>query len=236
MEDQNLGTKSTRPAIIQKLKNRNYIKQEKQIEPTKIAISVCSVLNKHADLIAKPKLTADIEENMEQVATGNKTKEAVVDDSRKMLHEIIKILLKEKDDIAKELRGGIQESNYMGKCNKCGKNLIIRHGKTGKQFVACTGYPACRNTFPLPQNKNVTPIENVFCEVCKSPMIRVVGKRGKPYEMCLNHKCSTKEDFLKKMKENEAENTDNSEKPKTTKYYKKTYKPRKKYVSKKKKI
>ncbi len=193
MEEQNLGTKSTRPAIIQKLRDRGYIKPEKQIEPTAIAISVCSVLNKHADVITKPKLTADIEEDMEKVATGNKEKEEVINDTRKILHEIIKILLKEKDDIAKELRTGIADNNYIGKCNKCGKKLIIRHGRTGKQFVACSGFPACRNTFPLPQNKVVSTIEDKFCESCGSPMIKVSSKRGKTYEMCLNHKCVTKE-------------------------------------------
>jgi DNA topoisomerase I len=206
MEDKNLGTKSTRPAIIQKLKDREYIKISKQIEATKIAISVCSVLNKHADVITQPKLTADIEEEMEKVATGNKQKDDVVNDSRKTLHEIIKILLKEKDDIAKELRGAISEKNYIGKCNKCGKNLVIRYGRTGKQFVACSGFPACRNTFPLPQNKIVSTIEDRFCEVCKSPMIKVSSKRGKTYEMCLNHKCPTKEEFAKKLKEEEKEN------------------------------
>ncbi len=203
MEEQNLGTKSTRPAIIQKLRNRGYIVPEKQIEPTKIAISVCSVLNKHADVITKPKLTADTEEEMEKIASGKKEKEEVVNETRKILHEVIKILLKEKDDIAKELRDGISENNYIGKCNKCGKKLIIRHGKTGKQFVACSGFPACRNTFPLPQNKIVSAIEGVFCETCKSPMIKVASKRGKTYEMCLNHKCPTKEEFLKKMKDEE---------------------------------
>jgi DNA topoisomerase I len=203
MEEQNLGTKSTRPSIIQKLRDRGYLKPEKQIEPTKIAISVCSVLNKHADIITKPKLTADTEEEMEKIATGKKEKVEVVNETRKILHEIIKILLKEKDDIAKELREGISHNNYIGKCNKCGKKLIIRHGRTGKQFVACSGFPACRNTFPLPQNKVVAAIEDTFCEVCKSPMIKVSSKRGKTYDMCLNHKCPTKNDFLKKMKDDE---------------------------------
>lgn len=204
MEDKNLGTKSTRPAIIQKLRDREYIKPDKQIEPTKIAISVCNVLNKHADVITQPKLTADTENDMEKIASGNKEKEDVVNNTRKILHEVIKILLKEKNDIAKELRDAISNNNYIGKCNKCSKNLIIRYGRTGKQFVACSGYPACRNTFPLPQNKVVTPVESSFCKVCKNPMIRVSSKRGKTYEMCLNHKCSTKEDFLKKMKEEES--------------------------------
>jgi len=229
MEDQNLGTKSTRPAIIQKLRDRGYLKPEKQIEPTTIAVSVCSVLNKHADVITKPKLTADIEEDMEKVATGNKEKDQVVDETRNILHEIIKILLKEKDDIAKELRGGIAESNYIGKCNKCGKNLIIRHGRTGKQFVACSGFPACRNTFPLPQNKIVSTIEDKFCESCGSPMIKVSSKRGKTYEMCLNHKCVTKEEFAKKLKEDDdaEDQTEDNKKETLEKPKKRIYKKKK---------
>lgn len=231
MEDKNLGTKSTRPSIIQKLRDRAYIKPEKQIEPTAIAISVCSVLNKHADMITQPKLTADIEEEMEKVAAGKKEKNEVVDDTRKILHQVIKILIKEKDDIAKELRSGIADNNYMGKCNKCGKNLVIRYGKTGKQFVACSGYPACKNTFPLPQNKVVSAIEDKFCESCKSPMIKVSSKRGKTYEMCLNHKCVTKEEFLKKMNEEEAlapqEENSTSEKKEVAAPKKRIYKKKK---------
>lgn len=215
MEEQNLGTKSTRPAIIQKLRDREYLKPEKQIEPTKIAIAVCNVLNNHADIITKPKLTADIEEDMEKVASGKKTKEIVVNETRKILNEVIKILLKEKDDIAKELRESIVNNNYIGKCDKCGKNLIVRYGRTGKQFVACTGYPACRNTFPLPQNKTVTPIEGKVCEECGLQVVKVVGRRGRSFEMCINHKCKSKENLLKEREEKEAEKEKEKSPPQT---------------------
>ncbi|MDD3178199.1 MAG: DNA topoisomerase I [Candidatus ainarchaeum sp.] len=200
MEDQNLGTKSTRPAIIQKLRDRNYIEGKKTVDPTEIAISVCSVLNKHANIITKPKLTADTEEEMEKIATGKKEKEEVVNENRNILHKVVKVLLDEKENISKELKGGINQTNYIGKCPKCGKDLIIRYGKTGKQFVACTGFPSCRNTYPLPQKKNIKATGKI-CEICNEPIVLIIGKRNSDIEMCLNPKCKSKEEYLKKRKE-----------------------------------
>ena len=74
MEEQNLGTKSTRPVIIKKLRDRSYIQGTKSITATNIAIAVCSVLNKHCELITQPKLTANIEDEMEMIAAGKKKK------------------------------------------------------------------------------------------------------------------------------------------------------------------
>ena len=200
MEDNNLGTKSTRPAIIQKLKFRNYIQGSKNIEPTKIAIAVCKVLNKHADKITKPKLTADTETQMDLVAAGKKEKEEVVNETRDVLHKIIKILLKEKTSIGSEIKAGINDANYIGKCPVCGNNLVIRHGRSGKQFVGCMGYPKCKQTYPLPQRRIVKPLDKT-CEVCGAPMVLLTGGRSKDVEFCLNPKCDSKKEYLKNLEE-----------------------------------
>ncbi len=200
MEEQNLGTKSTRPAIIQKLRNRDYIQGTKNVEPTKIAISVCSVLNKSADIITKPKLTADTEKEMDAIAAGKKEKDKVVNETRAILHEVVKILVKEKDEIAKELKGGIATASYIGKCPKCGKNLVIRHGRTGKQFVGCSRYPSCRVTYPLPQRRVAKPLD-AYCELCSAPMVLLTGGRSKDLEFCLDPKCKSKEEYIKQMEE-----------------------------------
>jgi len=207
MEEENLGTKSTRPAIIQKLKDRDYIIGQKNIEATKIAISVCSVLEKHCEQITKPVLTANTEVEMDKIAAGKKNKDAVVDDTRKKLKEIIKILLEEKDKIASELRQAITNDALIGKCNLCGKNLIIRHSKIGKQFVGCTGYPACKNTFPLPQSYKITATNEV-CQLCSTPIVKAVGR--KTFQFCINPQCKSKEQTEKEMKDSEEtiQNTD----------------------------
>ncbi len=204
MEEQNLGTKSTRPAIIQKLKDRNYIEGAKSISPTDIAIAVCSVLNKYCEKITNPALTANTEIEMDEVAAGKKKKDDVVNKTRDIIKTIVDILLKEKEDIAKELKGGIHTSSYLGKCPNCGKDLVIRYGgSSGKQFVGCSGFPKCRTTYPLPQNKKAAPLDRA-CPECKAPMIKMTGKRGLNFEMCLNPNCVTKEEMRKEIEERKA--------------------------------
>ncbi|HOD89472.1 MAG TPA: DNA topoisomerase I [archaeon] len=197
MEEENLGTKSTRPTIIQKLKDRKYIIGTKNVSPTPIAISVCSVLNKHCDVITKPELTASLEKDMDLIAAGKKQKIEVVNENRDILQKVVDILIKEKDAISQELKGGIKEASFIGICPTCGKKLMIRHGRTGKQFVGCEGYPKCTTTYPLPQKKNIKPL-NTNCEVCGAPMIEVTGARGRTFQMCLNPKCKTKEEYFAK--------------------------------------
>lgn len=199
MEEQNLGTKSTRPVIIKKLRDRGYIQGTKSISATNIAIAVCSVLNKHCELITQPKLTANIEEEMEMVAAGKKKKPEIVDETRGILKDIIKILIKEKNDISQELRSATRSDSVLGKCTICGKDLIIRISKNNKQFAACSGYPACRNTFPLPQKYKVEGTGKI-CEECKNPMIKILTRRG-GIEVCLNHKCPKR---IEQQKEYEA--------------------------------
>jgi len=204
MEEQNLGTKSTRPAIIQKLKDRNYIEGTKSISPTDIAIAVCSVLNKHCEKIVKPDLTAHTEIEMDQVAAGKRQQVEVVNETREIIKTIVDTLLKEKDAIASELKGGIHTSSFLGKCPACGKDLIIRYGgASGKQFVGCSGFPKCRTTYPLPQNKKAAPL-NKSCPECNSPMVQMTGKRGLNFEMCLNPNCVTKEALRKEIEERKA--------------------------------
>jgi len=201
MEEQNIGTKSTRPAIIQKLKDRNYIEGTKSISPTDIAIAVCSVLNKHCEKITNPALTANTEIEMDEVAAGKREKEMVVKETREIIKTIIDTLLKEKDAIASELKGGIHTSSFLGKCPTCGKDLIIRYGgASGKQFVGCSGFPKCRTTYPLPQNKKASPL-NKNCTECNAPIIQMTGKRGLNFEMCLNPNCITKEALKKEIEE-----------------------------------
>lgn len=195
MEEENLGTKSTRPAIIKKLRDRNYIQGTKSISATNIAIAVCSVLNKHCELITLPKLTSDIEEEMESVAGGKKEKEEVVGETRIILKDIIKILVKEKDEIATELRLATKNDSVLGKCTKCGKELIVRISKNNKQFAACSGFPNCRNTFPLPQKYKVEGVGKT-CEACKNPIIKILSRRG-GVEVCLNHNCEVRKEQQK---------------------------------------
>jgi DNA topoisomerase I len=197
MEQNNLGTKSTRPNIIQKLYYRKYISGNKSIEPSQVAFAIINSLKKHCDKVTKPKMTAELEEEMEKVAAGKKTKEVVVSDSGKDLREIIDLLFVEKDIIGSEIRLALKDDSMLGSCLKCGEGqLIIRKGKSGKRFVGCSNYPKCTNSFPLPQKGIIIPTIDV-CSECKTPIIQV--KNGKfTYKMCIYMNCKTKENWGKK--------------------------------------
>lgn len=199
MEELGLGTKSTRHEIIQKLYARGYIFGNKAIEASKISFAVIEVLQKHSEKVAKPEMTAELEKKMDLIAEGKKKKKEVVEESRKILLEVLKDLLEHKGEVAKMLAQGLYEDTLMMKCPKCGKALRILHGKTGKRFLGCTGYPDCRNSYPLPQKGKIIATEKL-CIECNAPIVKVSGRRGF-WEMCVNMDCKTKDEWKKKTAE-----------------------------------
>jgi len=196
MEDNNLGTKSTRPAIIQKLYARKYISGNKLVEPSKVAFAVIDSLQKHSEIVTKPEMTAEVEKEMDEIAAGKKEMRAVVETSGKALKGLMDLMFKSKDLIGTDIRQALRSSEVIGKCAKCNtSNLVVRKGKSGKRFVGCAGYPNCVNSFPLPQKGTITPTTEV-CPECKAPIIKV--KTGNfNYRMCLTMTCVTKKDWGK---------------------------------------
>lgn len=204
MEELGLGTKSTRHEIIQKLYARQYISGLKAIEPNQIAFAVIDSLQKHCLQVTEPKMTADLETEMDEIAVGKKEKLSVVQSSRSVLLSVLEQLLKDKNEIATELRKGLRADSIVGKCTRegCEGDLIIRFGKTGKRFLGCTAYPKCTTTYPLPQKgKLVTTAKQ--CELCSAPVVRLIGKRS-AFEMCINHNCASKDEWKKRAAEKAA--------------------------------
>jgi DNA topoisomerase-1 len=195
---------STRHEIIQKLYARHYIAGLKAIEPNKVSFAVIDSLQQHCKTVTEPKMTSELEKEMDEIATGKKPKTDVVDDSRKLLLEILETLLKEKNNIGTDLRKALTEDSVFGKCTRaeCDGQLVMRKGKTGKRFVGCSRYPNCNNSFPLPQLGRIV-ILNKTCPECNAPTMKVYNKRSS-YEMCINHNCKTKEEWKKKAAERAA--------------------------------
>ena len=198
MEEQGLGTKATRHEIIQKLFARKYIFGQKSIFPNKIAFALIDALEKHAAAVVKPKMTAELEREMDLVAAGRKTKQGVVLESREFLRDVLQQLLQNKDDIGRGLRSALRADAIIGKCTKpeCNGELFIRHGRTGKRFVGCSNYPKCTNSFPLPQ-KGAVFLTGKACMQCNEYVIGVKAKRYS-FEMCLNPGCETKKGWKQK--------------------------------------
>ena len=189
MEKLGLGTKSTRHSIIERLYTVKYI-QNDPIEPSQLGMAVCDALDKFAPHITHPEMTAELEEEMDNIALGQKTKGEVVMNSRNLLSEQLAGLLPHSEEVKDALADAVAADAYVGPCPKCGKDLQLRTSqKTRSMFIGCSGWPECDVTYPLPKGK-IEALEEK-CPVCGMPQIKVTAFRSKPRVLCIDPECET---------------------------------------------
>ena len=215
MEELGLGTKATRADMIQHLYDRNYVR-DNPLEPTELGVALITAFDaamKEAPLdISQTAMTSRLEEHMDAISEGQRTRAEVVAESQQMLEQAWKLLEEHIDVIRDRIKSGVREDLTLGVCQKCGGQLRVMRGKTGKRFVACVGKegeapapsgdpdkPArrgCGQTFPLPQRGVIMPTEKI-CPECGWPEIKVTGAsgRGRPWVLCLDMDCPSKEKY-----------------------------------------
>jgi len=187
MEKNNLGTKSTRHDIIEKLYHRRYIKG-KDLRPTLTGVAVTEALEQSAGHITKPDMTAELEREMNEIAEGNKELQEVVADSRKLLREALQALEAQKDVIGKVIHDAMFKQKFMGKCTECQGNLTVIISRKGKRFIGCSNFPKCRNSYPLPQRGTVF-FEDEYCPTCHAPVVTTIYRRK--WKKCVNLECES---------------------------------------------
>lgn len=197
MEKHNLGTKATRHAIIQNLYDRGYV-HGNPVEPTEMGIKMAEALQEYAPRIASPEMTAELEKDMDLISERDLTKEQVVTISRDLLREAYKSLEQNREKVASKIYEGITDDRILGQCPTCGENKlrVIRSKATKKRFVGCAGYPACDQTYPLPQRGDIIGTDEI-CPQCGSPKIKILGGR-RPWVLCLDPYCPTKAEYREK--------------------------------------
>jgi DNA topoisomerase-1 len=192
MEDLGLGTKATRPNIIQNLYDRGYVHDDPLI-PTEKGMSVAQALTDFASEIASHEMTAKLERSMDKISEGKISKDTVVDASREVLRKVYDHLQSSETEFADIVWEGIRTDETVGKCPESGHDLIIRRNrKSRKRFVGCSGYPDCRVTYPLPQRGEIIPL-GTTCDACGSPEIKVLGGK-RPWVTCINMDCPKKQE------------------------------------------
>ena len=203
MEDLDLGTKATRASILSTLYDRHYI-MGKSIKVTELGLAVTDLLNKHVEDIVSEDMTRQFENETEDVFEGKRKRKSVLNDAKKELKKVMKQFKKKEKDIGEELGDVIKKTqekkNELGPCPNCDgqmKKLYSRWSK--KYFVGCSSYPDCKTGFPLPQNGSIVKTKKV-CDDCNTPIIQVFRKGERPFRMCLDPECPTKEDWLDKEK------------------------------------
>src|SRR5918997_904922 len=192
MEDLGLGTKATRPNIIQNLYDRGYVHDDPLV-PTEKGMAVAQALKDFASEIASHEMTAELERSMDEISEGRISKSSVVDSSRDVLRRVYDHLQSSETEFADIVWEGIRTDETIGKCPESGHDLIIRRNrKSRKRFVGCTGYPDCHVTYPLPQRGEIIPF-GTRCEACGSPEIKVLGGK-RPWVTCINMDCPKKQE------------------------------------------
>ena len=173
MEADGIGRPSTYASIISTIKDRKYVEaRERKLSPTALGTTVNGILIKNLPEIFDIKFTAEMEKELDLVEDGTDDWVKVVGDFYKPFKKTIDSLKKK----TKEIKESLTEETDI-KCEKCGSVMIMRWGRNG-QFLACSSYPECKSTKPLPKDE-VQAKTNEKCHKCGSEMVVKTGRFGR---------------------------------------------------------
>ncbi|MDY6769890.1 MAG: DNA topoisomerase I, partial [Candidatus Nanohaloarchaea archaeon] len=195
LEDRNLGTKATRSQTVDRLYDRGYI-DGAPIEVTDIGLAVVEALEEHCPDILSEELTRQFEEEMQAIRDEEMDREEVLSEARETLTGILETFQEQEDAIGAALVDAIdahrKKQRELGPCDQCDDGTLQIIKKNGR-FVGCTNYPDCENTYPLTNGK--IEGQDEVCDTCNTPIVKVIRKGKRPFEMCLDPDCPTKDDW-----------------------------------------
>jgi len=179
LEEKGIGRPSTYAAILSTIQDRGYAeKREGRLHPTELGVVVNGLLVKSFPDILNADFTAQMEEQLDEVEEG-------AADWVKLLKEFYAPFERDLDRAKVEMRDLKREEQPTEEvCEKCGKPMVIKWGRNG-HFLACTGYPECRNTKEYTRNPDgtltvlpTTRPSDQTCPTCASPMVVRRGRFG----------------------------------------------------------
>ena len=207
LEENGIGRPATYAPILSNILTREYIeKDKKSIKPTPLGETITGVLCEHFKNIVNVKFTAGMESSLDRIEAGETDWVSTIESFYSDFDKSLKAAEQALD--GKFVKVPDIETDVI--CDKCGRKMVEKTGRYGK-FLACPGYPECRNTMPIEALKAKTAetgaaetpatdgVEtDVICEKCGRKMIEKKGKFGKflacpGYPECKNTKTITKE-------------------------------------------
>jgi DNA topoisomerase-1 len=188
LEERGIGRPSTYAAILGVIQNRDYVvKDEGKFTPTELGEIVVDLLVESFPRILDYNFTAQMETKLDGIEEG---KADWLDTMQKFYGPFARWLEKARDKM-KNIKAMEEPTEIL--CEKCGRSMVIKWGRFGK-FLACSGYPECKNTKELPGNGNGGTVagqngsgesvgEGEPCENCGKPMVLKRGRFG-PFLAC----------------------------------------------------
>lgn len=173
LEENGIGRPSTYAPIISTIQKRGYVsKEKKNLFPTELGEVVNGIMEEYFKSIVDVKFTAGLEQELDEVEAGAIQWKDVLRRFYPSFSETI--------DYAEEKIGKIEIKDEVSDviCDKCGRNMVIKLGKYGR-FLACPGFPECRNAKPLFEK-----VEDVDCPICGGEVFIKKTKKGRRYYGC----------------------------------------------------
>jgi DNA topoisomerase-1 len=175
LEENGIGRPSTYAPILSTLQRRGYVEREqRRMTPTEIGMTVNDLLVEHFPNIVDLGFTARMEEELDEVAEGDRAWVDVVRD----FYEPFAVQLERARELMPEMK---LEPEPIGRmCPVSGHPLVIRHGRYGK-FIGCSNFPECRHTEPWLEKIGV------LCPLDGGDLVERRTRKGRTFYGCSNY-------------------------------------------------
>jgi DNA topoisomerase-1 len=171
LEQKGIGRPSTYAPILSTIQERDYVnKADGKFHPTELGITVNKILTAHFPTIVDPGFTAQMEEQLDEIAQGKYEWIAAL---REFYPPFQDMLDKAWINLEKVSMTQVTEET----CPNCGRPMVIKVGRFGK-FLACSGYPDCKTTMPYMVKTGVS------CPRCGSELVKRISKKKKVFYGC----------------------------------------------------
>ena len=171
LEQKGIGRPSTYAPILSTIQERDYVnKADGKFQPTELGVTVNKILTEHFPKIVDPGFTAQMEEQLDEIAQGKYEWIAALQEFYPPFQDM---LSKAWINLEKVNMTQVSEE----KCPNCGRPMVIKVGRFGK-FLACSGYPDCKTTMPYLVKTGVR------CPQCGGELVKRISKKKKVFYGC----------------------------------------------------
>ena len=189
LEENGIGRPSTYAPILSTIQDRGYVQKEgRALSPEELGFIVNDLLVEHFPDIFDVGFTAAMEEELDEIARGERPWAPVVQQFYDPLQK--------KLELAAKAPRVEEETDEI--CEKCGKGMIARWGRFGR-FLACKGYPECKSTRPLDGDESAPQATDEKCELCGADMMLKTGRYGRFIACTRYPECKGTKRILKKV-------------------------------------
>ncbi len=174
LEELGIGRPSTYAPTLETIQKRGYVKlEQKKFVPTELGEIVISLIEEFFPEIINVEFTVKMEGNLDKIEDGDLQWRSVLKDFYKDFEKRLKVAEEEMKEV--EIKDEVSDEI----CDKCGRPMVYKMGRYGK-FLACSGFPECKNTKPIIKKIDVS------CPKCDGEIVERKGKK-KIFYGCSNY-------------------------------------------------